>query len=296
MRVFVTGASGFVGSAIVKELLQAGHTVLGLVRSDSGAEKVINAGAEAYRGDINDLAAIQKATEDCDAVIHTAFNHDDFSRFKQNCEDDRKVIEALGEALAGSNRPLVITSGVGVLKSDGLLTEDDQPGNSAVVPRAATEEAANAVAAKGVKSYIVRLPPTTHGQGDRGFVPMIIDIAKQKGEAAYIGEGQNRWPAVHRFDAAVMYRLIVEQQPEQRIFHAVAEEGIAFREIATAIGNGLQIPVVAKDAETAQAYFGWFLYFASLSCPASSQKSRSILGWNTTHGVLMDDLVPGVYL
>ena len=294
MRVFVTGASGFVGSAIVKELLQAGHAVLGLVRSDRGAEIVAKAGADVYRADINSLEAIQKATEGCDSVIHTAFNHD-FSRFKQNCEDDRKVIEALGEALAGSNRPLVVTSAIGVLRGEGLLTEDDQPAGSDVIPRAATEEAANGVAKKGVKSYIVRLPPTTHGQGDHGFVPMLTDIAKQKGEAAYIGEGQNRWAAVHRFDAALMYRLIIEQQPEQRIFHAVAEEGVPFRDIATAIGNGLNIPVVEKDGEDANAYFGWFLHFASLSCHASSEKSRTILGWGASNATLMKDLVPGIY-
>lgn len=295
MRVFVTGASGFVGSAIVKDLLQAGHSVLGLVRSDAGAESVANAGAEVYRGDINDLQAIQKATEACDAVIHTAFNHD-FSRFKQNCEDDRIVITALGEALAGSNRPLVVTSGVGVLRKDGLLTEDDMPPASDVVPRAASEEATNEVAKKGVKSYIVRLPPTTHGQGDHGFVPMIIDMAKQKGQSAYIGEGQNRWAATHRFDAAAMYRLIIEQQPEQRVFHAVAEEGIPFRDIATAIGNGLGLPVVAKEGKDAEDHFGWFMHFAGMGCLSSSEKSRKTLGWSASHPTLMEDLVPGIYL
>lgn len=295
MRVFVTGASGFVGSAIVRELLQAGHSVLGLVRSDAGAESVANAGAEVYRGDINDQEAIQKATEGCDAVIHTAFNHD-FSRFKQNCEDDRKVIEALGDALAGSYRPLVVTSGVGILNlGSRQITEDDNPAISDITPRAASEEAAHAVAAKGVKPYIVRLPPTTHGQGDHGFVPMIIDIAKQKGESAYVGDGKNRWAAVHRLDAAVMYRLIIEQQPEQVVFHPVAEEGILFRDIATAIGNGLGMPTVSKVGEDVKTHFGWFQHFASIDCLASSEKSRATLGWAPVQPSLMDDLVPGIY-
>jgi len=295
MRVFVTGASGFVGSAIVRELLQAGHSVLGLVRSDAGAESVANAGAEVYRGDINDQEAIQKATEGCDAVIHTAFNHD-FSRFKQNCEDDRKVIEALGDALAGSYRPLVVTSGVGILNlGNRQITENDNPASSDITPRAASEEAAHAVAAKGVKPYIVRLPPTTHGQGDHGFVPMIIDIAKQKGESAYVGDGKNRWAAVHRLDAAVMYRLIIEQQPEQVVFHPVAEEGILFRDIATAIGNGLGMPTVSKVGEDVKTHFGWFQHFASIDCLASSEKSRTTLGWAPVQPSLMDDLVPGIY-
>jgi len=295
MRVFVTGASGFVGSAIVRELLQAGHSVLGLVRSDAGAESVANAGAEVYRGDINDQEAIQKATEGCDAVIHTAFNHD-FSRFKQNCEDDRKVIEALGDALAGSYRPLVVTSGVGILNlGSRQITENDNPASSDITPRAASEEAAHAVAAKGVKPYIVRLPPTTHGQGDHGFVPMIIDIAKQKGESAYVGDGKNRWAAVHRLDAAVMYRLIIEQQPEQLVFHPVAEEGILFRDIATAIGNGLGMPTVSKVGEDVKTHFGWFQHFASIDCLASSEKSRTTLGWAPVQPSLMDDLVPGIY-
>ncbi|MFT3822840.1 MAG: SDR family oxidoreductase [Chitinophagaceae bacterium] len=289
MRVFVTGASGFVGSATVQQLLQAGHQVLGLARTDSAAEALIKAGATVHRGNLTDLESIKKGAEQADAVIHTAFNHD-FSRFKDNCEDDRQVILALGEALAGSNRPLVITSGVGLLNYGRLATENDKPLGSDAIPRAASEEAANAV-----NAYIVRLPPTVHDKGDHGFVPMVIGMAKEKGESAYIGEGQNRWPAVHRLDAAAVYRLIIEKQPAQKVYHAVAEEGIAFKQIATAIGQGLKLPVVSKSAQDAEAHFGWFKHFASLDCPASSELTRQSLGWQPAHPALLEDLVPGIY-
>jgi len=294
MRIFVTGASGFVGSAIVRELLDAGHGVSGLARTDDAAEKLVKAGAEVHRGDLNDLKSITDGAVQCDAVIHTAFNHD-FSRFKANCEDDRKVILALGEALAGSGKPLVVTSGVGLLNYGRTVTEDDVPGSSDTVPRAASEEATKAVAAQGVNAYIVRLPPTVHGAGDHGFVPMIMDMAKQKGRSVYMDEGNNRWPAVHRLDAAVLYRLIVEKQPAQKVFHAVAEEGVPFRQIATAIGNGLGLPTESVDAAGAEAHFGWFKHFASFDCPASGELTRHTLGWEPVQPGLMDDLVPDVY-
>jgi len=295
MRVFVTGASGFVGSAIVKELLQAGHQVLGMVRTDSAAQALTKTGAEAYFGNLDDLESIKKGAAQCDAVIHTAFNHD-FSRMKANCENDRQVILALGSALAGSNKPLVITSGIGVLRSDTpLTTENDKAPGADVSPRAASEEAAYAVAGQGVKTYIVRLPPTVHAQGDHGFIPMVMGMAKEKGQSVYIGEGHNRWAAVHRLDAAVVYRLIIEKQPEQMVFHAVAEEGIPFRQIATAIGKGLHIPTVSKNGNDAEAHFGWFTHFAGMDRPASSEQSRKTLGWAPTHPGLLEELVPGVY-
>lgn len=294
MRVFVTGASGFVGSAIVKELLQAGHKVLGLVRSDNAAEALIKTGAEVHRGNLDDLESIKSGAAQCDAVIHTAFNHD-FSRFKENCEDDRKVITTIGSVLVGSDRPLVITSGVGVMNYGKMLTENDNPPGSDVAPRAASEEAANALAQQGVKTYIVRLPPTVHDKGDHGFVPMVINMAKEKGESAYIGDGSNHWPAVHRLDAAVMYRLIIEQQPVQRVFHAVAEEGVPFRRIATAIGEALHLPTVSKEGKEAEAHFGWFTHFAAINCLASSEQSRETLSWKPVQNSLMEDLVPGVY-
>lgn len=295
MRVFVTGASGFVGSAIVQELLQAGHKVLGMVRSESAAEALVKAGAEVHLGNLNDLESIKKGAAQCDAVIHTAFNHD-FSRYKDSCEEDRLVIQALGSVLAGSTRSLVVTSGVGILRKDGQFTENDAHPNSAVSPRAATEEAANEVAQQGVNTYIVRLPASVHAKGDRGFVPMVIDMAKEKRQSAYIGEGSNRWPAVHRLDAAVVYRLIIEKQPQQKVYHAVAEEGISFKQIAAAIGKGLQLPIVSKNGEEAEAHFGWFKHFAGMDCSASSELSRKTLGWEPTHPTLLEELTPGIYL
>jgi len=290
MRVFVTGASGFVGSAVVNELLAAGHKVLGLVRADSAVEKLKELGAEAQQGDVNDLDTIRKCASECDAVIHTAFNHD-FSQYKASCEADRLVIEAFGEALAGTNKPMVITSGVGLLRSDTLIDEEDKlPAGSDVIPRAASEEAAAVATAKGADVYVVRLPPTTHGDGDHGFVFTIASKAKENGKSAYIGDGTNRWAAVHRFDAAKVYRLIVEKQPELKTFHPVAEEGIPFKDIATTIGNGLEMPIESITKEEAEAHFGWLAHFAAFHCPASSQKTREILGWIPTHTDLLKDI------
>lgn len=294
MRVFVTGASGFVGSAIVQQLLQAGHQVLGLARTDHAAAGLISAGAAVHRGNLDDIESLKKGAALCDAVIHTAFNHD-FTRFKASCEDDYRIILGLGEALAGSDRPLVITSAVGLLNYGRLVTEADLPRGADTNPRAASEEAARKVLAQGVNTYIVRLAPTVHGAGDHGFIPMVIGMAKEKGVSAYIGEGNNRWPAVHRLDAAALYRLIVEKQPEQKVYHAVAEEGIAFREIAAAIGQQLDLPAVSKEGEDAAAHFGWLTHFAGFDCPASGEQTRKTLDWQPLQPGLMDDLVPGVY-
>lgn len=291
MRVFVTGASGFVGSAIVKELVSAGHQVLGMVRSEEAAEKLTASGAEAHLGDLYDLDSIKEGAAGCDAVIHTAFNHD-FSKFKDNCETDRQVIGALASVLAGTSRPLVITSGIGALRGfDRMVTEDDVPASgSDVSPRMASEEAAHAARAMGVDAYIMRLPPTVHGRGDHGFVPMLIGIAKEKGAAAYAGEGQNRWPAVHRFDAAVLYRLIIEQQPALKVHHAIAEEGILFKDIAAEIGKGLDVPVAGKTGDEAAAYFGFLNHFAGLDCLASAAKTKAATGWQPKHTGLIADM------
>lgn len=296
MRVFVTGASGFVGSAIVQELLKNGHEVLGLVRSEHAAEQLEIAGATPVRGDVNDPELLRRCAADSEAVIHTAFNHD-FSQFKANCEADRKVIETLGEALKGSGKPLVVTTGMGLLRYDRTVTEDDVlNAKSDAIPRAATDEAANAVAAEGVDVYLVRLPPSVHGAGDHGFVPMIIDITKERGESAYIGDGGNRWPAVHRLDSALLYRLIIEKRPALKVLHAVAEEGILFRDIAKAIGTGLELPVVSKTGAAAAAHFTWFEHFASIGCVASSEKTRNALGWQPTGPELLSDIAAAGYL
>lgn len=296
MRVFVTGASGFVGSAIVEELLKKGHEVLGLVRSGNAVRQLEAAGATPVQGDVNDPEMLRRGVADSDAVIHTAFNHD-FSQFKASCEADRKVIETLGDALSGSDKPFVVTTGIGLLRYDRPVTENDLlNAKSDVIPRAATDEAANAVAAKGVDVYMVRLPPSVHGAGDHGFVPMIIDIAREKGESAYIGDGGNRWPAVHRFDAAVLYRLIVEKRPALKVLHAIAEEGIPFRDIAKAIGTGLDLPVVSKTGTAAAAHFTWFEHFATIGCVASSTKTREMLGWHPTGPDLLTDIATAGYL
>jgi nucleoside-diphosphate-sugar epimerase len=290
MRIFVTGASGFVGSAIVSELLAHGHQVAGLVRSEKSASAVKAAGAEPVMGDVNDPQVLKKSIATCDAVIHTAFNHD-FSRYAQSCEDDRLVIGYLGEAIGSTGKPLLITSGIGLLNYDRVVTEDDElSSGSSETPRSASEEAAKVLMGKGGNVYIVRLPPSVHGRGDHGFVPMLIDTARSKQEAAFAGDGSNRWTAVHRSDAAAVYRLIVEKQPAQRVYHPVAEESIAFSEIARAIGQGLQLPVVSKTGTKVADYFGWLAHFAAMDCPASGAKTRETLQWQPKAASLIQDI------
>lgn len=294
MRVFVTGASGFVGSAIVQDLKAAGHHVIGLARSDASAAALTAAGAEVHRGDIEDLDSLRAGAAKSDGVIHAAFNHD-FSRFQASCAHDGRVIEALGEALIGTTRPLIVTSGLGVLQQGGLLTEDDlAPTGPAAHPRTASEHAATAMAARGVHVSILRLPPSTHGEGDHGFVPMLIGIAREKGVSAYPGDGSNRWPAVHRRDAARLYRLALEKGAADTRYHAVAEEGVAFREIAQAIGKGLDVPVESRTGEAA-AHFGWFSHFAAMNVPASSAWTRRELGWEPTEVGLIGDMMQAGY-
>jgi nucleoside-diphosphate-sugar epimerase len=290
MRVFLTGATGFIGSAIVQELIGAGHQVLGLARSDAGASALIAAGAEVHRGDLEDLDSIRSGAADVDGVIHTAFNHD-FSKFKANAESDRRVIEALGAVLAGSERPLIVTSGIGLLKSTGRpATEEDKP-SAGPNPRIASEEAADVVAATGVRVAVVRLPPSVHGEGDYAFVPMLIGIAREKGVSVYKGEGQNLWPAVHRLDAARLFRLALEKAaPPGTRFHGIAEEGISFREIAEAIGKGLNIPVISKSPEDAAEHFGWFAHFAAMDIAASAKQTQETLGWTPEQPGLIADL------
>ncbi|MDR3674792.1 MAG: SDR family oxidoreductase [Acidobacteriota bacterium] len=290
MKIFVTGATGFIGSAIVRELLDAGHQVLGLTRSDAGAQSLVAAGAEVHRGDLENLESLRSGAARSDAVIHTAFNHD-FSKYVANCEADRQVIEALGDALAGSGRLLIVTSGTGMANSGpgNPATEYDLPASSKVVPRAASEEAAASVAARGVRTAIVRLPQV-HDTVKQGLVTYAIQVAREKGVSAYVGEGLNRWPAAHRLDTARLYRLALEKADAGERFHAVAEQGVPVREIAEVIGRGLKVPVVSIAPEEAAKHFGWLGPFAGWDIPASSAHTREKLGWNPTGPSLISDL------
>ena len=290
MRVFVTGATGFVGSAVVEELIQAGHQVLGLARSDASAETLAVAGAKVHRGDIENPETLRSGAASADAVIHTAFIHD-FSRFQEVCAVERRAIEALGSALTGSARPLIVTSGTAMLTPGHLATEDDvSVFTPDEMPRVITEQAAQALADQGVRVSLVRLSPSVHGDGDHGFVPTLIQTAREKSVSAYVGEGANRWSAVHRLDAAHLYRLVLEKGAEAGRFHAVAEESIPFRDIATAIGERLGVPVVSKAPEEAADHFGWFASFATLDCPASSRLTQERVGWEATRPSLLADL------
>lgn len=295
MRIFVTGATGFIGSAIVRELIGAGHEVVGLARSDAAAASLSAAGAEALCGSLEDLDSLRQGAAASDGVIHTGFIHD-FSKFKAVCEIDRQAIEALGSPLVGSDRPLIVTSGTALVMPGRLATEEDMPAaNSDAFPRIASEEAALAVAAQGVRVSVVRLSPSVHGDGDHGFVPTLISIAREKGVSAYVGDGLNRWTAVHRLDAAHLFRLALEKATGGTRFHGVAEEGIAFRDIAEVIGRHLNIPVVAKSSEEAANHFGWLAAFAGLDCPASSKLTQERLGWRPVQSSLLADLEGGRY-
>jgi nucleoside-diphosphate-sugar epimerase len=295
MRVFVTGATGFVGTAIVRELLGAGHGVIGLARSERAAGILEALGAGVHRGSLDDEASLRAGLAKADGVIHTGFDHD-FSRYKENCEADRQVIAAFGDELAGSDRPLLVTSGAGLLQLGRPATEDDRANvDSSVIPRLATEEAASDLAERGIRVSVVRLPASVHGDGDHGFVSILAAIAREKGVSAYIGSGDNRWPAVHRLDAARLYRLAIERGGLEPCYHVVAEEGIALRRIAEVIGRRFDLPVVSKSLEDAADHFAWFAHFAAMDSPASGRKTQDWLGWQPSETDLLSDIDRDAY-
>ena len=290
MRIFVTGASGFIGSAVVAELISAGHSVLGLARSDASADKVAAAGADVQRGSLDDLESLKSGAAATDGVIHLGFIHD-FSDFKRNCAIDRSAIEALGGALAGSSasppRHLRRRD-----QGGGTDRHRGRPGHSGdrrLSPRFGSRRPSRSPSA-GLSASTVRLPPSVHGLGDKGFIPMLYAIARQKGVSAYVGEGLNRWPAVHRFDAARVFRLAIERGAVGGPFHAMGDEGIPLREIATAIGRRLNVPVVSVKPEEAQSHFGWFGGFAGWDVPTSSARTRALLNWTPNQPGLLADM------
>jgi nucleoside-diphosphate-sugar epimerase len=292
MNVFVTGATGFIGSAVVPELLQAGHQVLGLARSDKAAEALTAAGAQVHRGALDDLDSLRRGAAAADGVIHLGFVHD-FTDYAAAAETDRRAIEVMGEALAGTHRPLITTSGVLLVRTAGRpSTEHDASAPDA--PRL-SEAVTLAQVAKGVRAAVVRLAPSVHGPGDGGFVPMLINSARQHGVAVYAGEGRNRWPGLHRLDAARLYRLALEQGAAGARYHGVDEEGIEMRELMAIIGRHLGVPVASKPLEELPAYLSWLAYFAALDAPTSNALTRQQLGWHPTQPGLLADLEAGHY-
>jgi nucleoside-diphosphate-sugar epimerase len=285
MKVFVTGATGFIGSAIVRELIRAGHQVLGLARSDAGAKFLIAAGAQVHRGDLEDLENLRSGAAMSDGVIHTAFIHD-FSKFQENCEIDKRAIETLGSALEGSERPMLVTSGMATTAQGRLPTEEDAP--SPEFPRL-SEATAEALLKRGVRVSVVRLPQV-HDTRKQGLVTYLIAVAREKGVSAYIGDGLNRWAAAHVLDVARLYRLALEKQETGARYHAVAEEGVPLRDIAEAIGRGLKVPVVSKSPEEAAAHFGWLGMFVGRDLTGSSVQTRRRMGWRPTGPGLIADL------
>jgi nucleoside-diphosphate-sugar epimerase len=305
MRVFVTGASGWIGSAVVPELIGSGHEVIGLARSDASAAALTGAGAQVHRGTLDDLDALREGALASDGVIHLAFKHDlAFSGDFQGASDaDRRAVETFGEALAGSDRPLVIASGTLGVSPGRMATERDGhelvPAMTAISggPRTrwATAEFVLSLASRGVRSSVVRLPPTNHGEGDNGFMAALVGIAREKGVSGYLGDGTNRWPAVHRLDSARLFRLVLEQAPAASTLHAVADEGVPIREIAEVIGRHLDVPVAAIAAEEAVGHFTWLSHFIGLDSPASSALTRELLAWEPTNLGLIEDLDLGHY-
>jgi nucleoside-diphosphate-sugar epimerase len=287
MRVFVTGATGFIGSAVVRELIDAGHQVLGLARSDASAASLTAAGAEVHRGSLEDRESLRSGAAAADGVIHMAFIHD-FSNYAPAAEADRRAVETLGTTLTGSGRPLIVTSGTLLAHGKGSFATEEDAANPSF-PRK-SEEAALATVSHGVRTSVLRLPPSVHGDGDHGFVPFLIRIAREKGASAYVDDGLNRWPAVHRLDAARLYRLVLEKGSAGARYHGVADVGVPARDIAEVIGRRLNVPIIAKSREEAPEHFGWIANFFGIDGPASSEQTQKELGWQPKQPGLIADL------
>ncbi len=295
MRIFLTGATGFIGSALVPELIQAGHQVIGMARSDAGVQALKAAGADPHLGTLEDVDSMKRGAEKADAVIHAAFDHD-FSRFAENCEKDKRAIAALGSVLAGSDRPLLITSGTGVGSGEhGEPASEDVFNTSHPNPRIGSEIAGNTLLDAGVNVSVMRLPQV-HNPLKQGLITPLIAIAREKGAVAYVGDGRNRWPAGHLSDVVRLYRLAIEKAEAGARYHAVGEEGISSRDIAESLGRGLALPVVSITAEQAQAHFGWMALFVGLDMPASSALTQARLGWRPSGPSLISDLDQARYL
>jgi len=294
MRVLVTGATGFVGSAVVQELLAAGYQVVGLARTDAAEVALKALGVEARRGLLEHVDGLRAAAASVDGVIHTAFNHD-FSRFAANCELDRRAITALGEGLLGTNRPLLVTSGVALLAQGRPAQERDMPPPPGEAYPRASEAAADALLERGLRVGVVRLPPSVHGDGDHGFIPMLIQLARERGASGYVEAGANRWAAVHRLDAARVFRLALDANEAGARYHAVGDEGVPFREIAGVIARRLGLPLVGKSGADAAAHFGWFTHFASADMAAASAWTRERLGWRALRPGLLADVDRSAY-
>ncbi|HEV2532939.1 SDR family oxidoreductase [Phenylobacterium sp.] len=291
MRVLVTGATGYIGTAVIAELVAAGHTVLGVARSDEGANALASRGIEVRRGDLTEPEALAEAARACDGVVHTAFIHD-FSRFAENAQIERVAVEAILEALAGSDKPLVISSGLLMMRPGAVLTETDV---GADFGRGGTENLVAAAAQRGVRTAAIRLAPTVHSKDDRGFTPRLIDVARRSGVAAYIGDGANRWPAVHRLDAARLYRLALEKGSPGARYHAVGDEGVPTRQIAEAIGRHLNLPVQSLPAEKAAEHFGFLGMFFGIDAPATAHVTHAELGWAPREPGLLAGLATDAY-
>jgi len=294
MRVFVTGASGFIGKAILKELLTAGHEVLGLARSDASAKILLAAGAEVHLGDLEDLDSLQSGASHADGVIHAGFIHD-FTRFAEVCKIDYQAIKAMGSALAGTGRPLVVTSGTALIDPGHMVTEDTPLPEHPDWPRI-SEKAANELFLEGIHTTTIRLAPVVHGEGDRhGFIPILFNVARQKGMAAFVAQGHNRWNAVHRLDAARLFRLALEKSLPGACYHGVAEPALTLQSIAEKIGRQLHLPAQSIEKQDTEAHFGWFAQMAMADSPASSKFTQASLDWHPDCPTLFQDIENGIY-